>query len=175
MNHLKNNPKYIMKKILYLLLALFLPLFSKCSSDEKILNVGDKLQHDDYIYSVQKVMKTADFVGKKADGMFYVIMFKVQNDAKRTEHEWSRGVLYVVDENGKEYENKLDLQKEYSRINYEEYRESYKTAAGSSDSAVVVFELPNTVKQPYIKYRGDFLMGDLFSGNAFKNSKVKLF
>ncbi len=163
------------KRIIFSVMMAAVLLITSCSGDEKILNIGDKLQHDDFYYSVQKVMKSPDFVGKKADGMFYVVMFKVQNDAKRTEHEWNRKVLYVVDENGKEYENKLELQKEYSRINYEEYKENYKTAAGSSDSAVVVFELPNSVKQPYIKYRGDFLMGDLFSGNTFKNSKVKLF
>lgn len=163
-----------MKNIL-IVFGFMILLLQGCSREEKVLNIGDKLQHDDFFYSVQKVMKTPDFVGKKADGTYYVIMFKVQNDAKRTEHEWNRNVLYVVDENGREYENKAELQKEYSRINYEEYRESYKTAAGKSDSAVVVFELPNSVKQPYIKYRGEFLMGDLFSGNAFKNSKVKLF
>lgn len=164
-----------MKNTLFILMGFLILLSQGCSSEEKVLNVEDKLQHDDNFYSVQKVMKTPDFVGKKADGIFYVVMFKVQNDAKSTEYEWNRNVLYVVDENGKEYENKADLQKEYSRINYEEYREGYKTAAGSSDSAVVVFELPNSVKQPYIKYRGDFLMSDLFSGNALKNSKVKLF
>ncbi|HMT11580.1 MAG TPA: hypothetical protein PKA39_08155 [Ignavibacteria bacterium] len=164
-----------MKNTLFVTLGFLTLLIPGCSGQEKVLNVGDKLQHDDFFYSVQKVMKTGDFVGKKTDGIFYVVMFKVQNDAKRTEHDWNRNVLFVVDENGKEYENKADLQKEYSRINYEEYKESYKTAAGTSDSTVVVFELPKSVKQPYIKYRGDFLMGDLFSGNAFKNSKVKLF
>lgn len=164
-----------MKNILLVIFSFLILLIPGCSGEEKVLNVGDKLQHDDFFYSVQKVMKTPDFVGKKADGTFYVVMFKVQNDAKRTEHEWNRNVLFVVDENGKEYENNAELQKEYSRINYEEYRDSYKTPAGSSDSAVVVFELPNSVKQPFIKYRGDFLMGDLFTGNAFKNSKVKLF
>jgi len=163
------------KKIIFPVIVAAVLLISSCSGDEKILNIGDKLKHDDFYYSVQKVLKTPDFVGKKSEGTFYVVMFKVQNDAGSGEHEWSRSTLYVVDENGKEYENKLELQKEYSRINYEEYKENYKTAAGSSDSAVVVFELPNSVKQPYIKYRGDFLMGDLFSGNTFKNSKVKLF
>ncbi|MBL8017490.1 MAG: hypothetical protein JNK43_09485, partial [Ignavibacteria bacterium] len=104
-----------MKNIL-IVFGFMILLLQGCSREEKVLNIGDKLQHDDFFYSVQKVMKTPDFVGKKADGTYYVIMFKVQNDAKRTEHEWNRNVLYVVDENGREYENKAELQKEYSRI-----------------------------------------------------------
>lgn len=163
-----------MKNIL-IVFGFMILLLQGCSRDEKVLNIGDKLQHNDNYYSVQKVMKTPDFVGKKADGTYYVIMFKVQNENKSTDHEWNRNVLYIVDENGREYENKAELQKEYSRINYEEYRESYKTAAGKSDSAVVVFELPNSVKQPYVKYRGDSGIGGFFGGNAITNTKVKLF
>lgn len=164
------------KKIIFPVMVAAVLLITSCSGDEKILNIGDKLQHDDFYYSVQKVLKTPDFVGKKSEGTFYVVMFKVQNDAGSGDHEWNRSTLYVVDENGKEYENKIELQKEYSRINYEEYKENYKTVSGSSDSAVVVFEVPNSVKQPYIKYRGgNSGIGEIFSGNSIKNSKVKLF
>jgi hypothetical protein len=120
-------------------------------------------------------MKTPDFVTKKANGTFYVVMFKVQNDAKKVEHEWDNSVVYVVDENGKEYENNVELQKEFSRINYEQYKEKHVTAAGTSDSTVMVFDIPLNVKQPYVKFRGSFLMGDLFDGNQFKNSRIKLF
>ncbi|MEO8512498.1 MAG: hypothetical protein ABI543_02955 [Ignavibacteria bacterium] len=162
-------------KIVLFSYMLALIVFAQCSSKEKSLGVGDKVQHDDFFYSIQKVLKTPDFVGKKSNGTFYVIMFKVQNDAKRVEHGWDRNVVYVTDENGKEYENNTELEKEYCRINYESYKEKYVTKAGSSDSTVIVFEIPNDVKQPYVKYRGDFLMGDMFDGNQFKNSKVKLF
>lgn len=150
-------------------------LISACSSEPKTLNVGDKVQHDDFYYSIQKVMKTPDFVGKKSNGIFYVVMFKVQNDAKRVEHEWANNTAYAVDETGKEYETNTELMKEYSRINYEQYKEKHVTAAGISDSTVLVFDLPTNVKEPYIKFRGDLLMGDMFDGNQFKNSRVKLF
>lgn len=156
-------------------MAAALTLLAACSGTPKTLNVGDKLKHDDFFYSIQKVMKTPDFVGSKSRGTFYVVMFKVQNDAKRVEHPWDRNVVYMVDENGKEYENNIELEKEYSRINYEQFKDKFVTAAGTSDSTVLVFDIPNNVKEPYIKYRGDFLMGEMFDGNQFKNSKVKLF
>jgi hypothetical protein len=165
----------ISRTIFLTLIAAIILLVSSCSNEPKTVNIGDKVQHDDFFYSVQKVMKTPDFVGKKSSGTFYVVMFKVQNDAKRVEHPWDRNVVYLVDENGKEYESNIELEKEFSRINYEQFKDKYVTAAGSSDSTVLVFDIPNTVKEPYIKFRGDFLMGDMFDGNQFKNSRVKLF
>lgn len=162
-------------KIIFAFMVAAILLISSCSGDEKTLAVGDKVQHDDFFYSIQKVMKTHDFVTKKSEGIFYVVMFKVQNDAKKVEHEWTNNVVYVVDENGKEYENNSELQKEFSRINYEQYKDKHVTAAGTSDSTVMVFDIPLNVKQPYVKFRGGFLLGDLFDGNQFKNSRIKLF
>lgn len=150
-------------------------IFSSCSSEEKVIGIGDKLQHDDFRYSIEKTMKTKEFVTAKANGTFYVLMFKVQNDAKKVNHEWKRDVVYIVDENGNEYGNTPQLEKEYASINYEQFKESFVTKPGTSDSTVLVFDLPDNVKTAYVKYRGQFLMGDLFNGNAFKNTKVKLF
>lgn len=163
-------------KNLFILSILYISsvFVSSCSKDEQILKVGDKLQHDDFFYSVQKSLKTKEFVTAKANGDFYVLMFKVQNDAKRVDHNWKRDVVYVVDESGREYENLPQLEMEYANINYEKYRESFVTKPGTSDSTVLVFDLPENVKEVYVKYRGDFLMGDLFDGNKFKNTKVKL-
>ena len=40
---------------------------------------------------------------------------------------------------------------------------------------MLVFDVPREVKEPYLKVRGDFLMGDLFDGNQYKRTRVKLF
>lgn len=150
-------------------------IFSACSSNEKTLGVGDKVQHDDFFYSVEKVATSNTISNKVTGGMYYIVTFKVQNDAKRVDHEWNNNVAFVTDENGKIYENSNDLQKFLNSLNSFGYKDTYVTKAGTTESTTFIFDVPAGVKQPYLKFRGDFLMGDLFDGNQFKNSRIKLF
>ena len=142
---------------------------------KKTLGVGDKVQHDDFFYTVEKVSTSNTIGDKKATGMFYIVTFKVQNDAKKVDHEWKNDVAYVIDENGKVYENNTEMQKILNLMTSFGFKNSYITKAGTSETTQFIFDIPLTVKQPYLKYKGDFLMGDMFDGNQFKNSRIKLF
>ena len=161
-------------KIIFTFLFAFLLLLQACSGDEKTFGIKEKVRHNNFIYSVEEVMKTPEFVGTKANGTFYVIMFKVINEDKSLSHEWNNNSAYIEDENGREYGNVTELKKEFCRINYEKYTDNYVTAAGKTDSTVLVFELPAEVKQPFLKFRADFRIGDLFEGNSLANSRIKL-
>ncbi len=101
--------------------------------------------------------------------------FKTQNDAKRVEHEWKNNVAYITDEKGNVYENNNELQKLLNEHEPFGYKDTYVTKAGIVESTVMIFDVPNSVTEPYLKVRGEFLMGDMFDGNQFKNTKVKLF
>jgi hypothetical protein len=165
-----------MKTKIYLTIMMAaILLISSCSGDEKILGIGDKVQHDDFFYSIEKVI-TSNTIGEKmTGGVYYIVTFKVQNDAKRVQHDWKNDAAFVTDENGKVYENNIEIQKLLdSKIPFG-FKESYSTKAGTSETTQFIFDIPLTVKQPYLKFRGDFLMGDMFDGNQFKNSKIKLF
>ena len=160
------------KRILPLLLLV---LLSSCSGDEKVVELKQELQHDDYFYSVEGYYK-ADEIGKeKASGTFYVVTFKVTNRAKRVDHPWENSITYVVDENGKEYQNLPDKQQLLNKIISFNLKDKHVTKAGEQETTVFVFDIPNNVKQPFLKYNGDFLMGDMFDGNQFKHARIKLF
>lgn len=158
-----------------LIMSFLAVLISACSSDEKTIGLKESIQHDDFRYSVESFERTKMIVETKAGGMFYIVKFRVQNDAKRVDHEWKNDIAYVIDEKGKQYENNIGLQKQIEAVTPFGYKDKYVTHAGVSETTVLVFELPADVKEPYLKVRGDFLMGDLFDGNQFKNTKVKLF
>lgn len=164
-----------MKNKLRLIILSVLVIFAACSSEEKTIGLKDNIRHDDFVYQVDKVEKTTMIEGKKAGGMFYIITFKCRNEAKKVEHKWDNSIAYIIDENGKEYENITELQKLLNTAQPYGYLESYNTKAGASDSTVFVFDVPIEVKQPHLKVRGDFLMGDIFDRSQFKNTKVKLY
>ncbi len=76
---------------------------------------------------------------------------------------------------GKVYENNTEMQKILNSMTSFGFKDSYITKAGTSETTQFIFDIPLTVKKPYLKYRGDFLMGDMLDGNQFKNLRVKLF
>jgi hypothetical protein len=157
-------------------LIILVMLFSSCST-EKTIGIKQNIHHDDFEYSVQNVSKTEMIGPLKANGIFYIVTFRVENQAKRVEHQWDNSIAYLTDENGREYENSYELQKKlrFRGINPFNLQEKYNTQAGQTDSTMLVFEVPAEVKEVYLKVRGEFLMGDLFDGSQFKNTKIKLF
>lgn len=150
-------------------------IFISCSSDEKTIGLKQNIHHDDFEYSVQNVER-AEYIGSaKANGIYYIVTFQVQNDAKRVDHEWNNSIAYLIDGNGKEYENSYEQQKNLKQTKQFTLKEKYVTPSGSTETTILVFDLPKDAKETYLKVRGDFLMGDMFDGNQFKNTKIKLF
>ena len=161
-----------LKRIIPILLLI---LISSCSGDEKVVDMKQEVQHDDYFYSVEGYYKADEIAKEKASGTFYVVTFKVTNRAKRVDHPWENSIAYVVDEKGKEYHNLPEKQKLLNTIIPFNLKDRHITKAGETETTVFVFDIPNNVKQPYLKYNGEFLMGDMFDGNQFKHARIKLF
>ena len=162
------------------IIFLFLPaiLFWSCAG-ERTAALNEKIRHDDFLYSITDVTKGSliregsDIF--KAKGNFYIVRLKVTNEAKRVEHEWNNTAIYIVDANGKEYENDVEAQKVYYKSNMMGYKDEYVIPAGSSGETTFIFDLPVDIKEPYVKFRGEFLMGDLFDRGKFTKTKIKLF
>lgn len=156
-------------------------LLSSCKPDysKNIINVGDKIHHDDFEYSVSEYMVTR-FLKNGVDtiyarGMFYAVTFRVDNHAKRVNHEWDNSTAYILDERGTEYENDIEAQQFYEKYHSFGLKEKYTTAAGSSDSVILIFDLPFNVTKPGLKVRGEILMGDIFDGGRFRKMLIRLF
>ena len=153
----------------------FVLILLSCADNEKVIGLKENIHHDDFEYSVQKVEKTEWIENLKAKGMFYLVTFRLENRAKRVEHKWDNNTAYIIDENGNKFENMYEMQLNLKRTIDFGLKEHYITAAGQSEETILVFDIPNNVRNPYLKVSGDFFMGDLFDGNQFKNTKIKLF
>lgn len=156
-------------------------LLVSCNSNkmEYVIGVGERIHHDDFEYSVTDYIVTRFLKNGndtlKAKGMFYLATFKVENKAMRVNHNWNNSVAYIIDGKGNIYENQKDVQQYFEKINPFGLKETYNTMAGGSDSTILAFDLPFGVTKPYLRVRGEILMGDVFDKARFRKMIVKLF
>jgi hypothetical protein len=163
------------------LLVAGLVLITSCTSEKReyVIGIGEKIHHDDFEYSVSDII-ISRFLRNGSDtlharGMFYLVKFKVENNAKRVSHEWKNSIAYIVDERSGTFQNDPEIQKFYEKSKPFGLKEKYITPAGSSDSTYLAFDLPFSVTMPYLKVKGDILMGDVLDGALFRRVRIKLF
>lgn len=150
-------------------------IFSSCSSNEKVIGLGENIHHDDFEYSVQHLDRTGEIGNLRTRGTFLVVTFQVENRAMRVNHRWSNDIAYIVDAGGAKYENSTEAQKELDRVMPFGYKPEYVTPAGNTETAMLVFDVPTSLTQPFLKVRGYLLMGDVFDWNQYRRTRVKLF
>ena len=150
-------------------------IFSSCSLNEKMIDLGENIHHDDFEYSVQHVERAEEIGNLQTRGTFLIVTFQVENRAMRVSHHWSNDIAYIVDAGGTEYENSAAAQKEFDRIKPFGYKPEYVTPAGNTETTVLVFDVPKSLTEPYLKVRGYVLMGDVFDLNEYRRTRVKLF
>lgn len=170
------------KKLLNVMLALTIILASctkKSDEGEIIIGLNEGIRHDDFEYVITdyKIQKT---IGEgdgalTAKGNFYIVSFKVVNNAKRVKHEWDNSVAYLIDESGNTYNNDNTAQAALEKLTPFGLMQKYKTEHQTTQETKFIFDLPENVKQPYLMVRGATLMGDFLDGNRFERTKVKLF
>ena len=153
-------------------------IVASCSG-ERVIDVNQRIHHDDFEYTVTAYAVT-DTIGSGATrtgaaGKFYVVSFRVENRAKRAGHTWDNSIAYLVDEQGRSYDNLAEVQSLLTMGERFTSAPRHMTPAGETESKKLVFDIPVSVKQPYLKVRGELLIGDLFDGKAFEKTKVRLF
>jgi hypothetical protein len=169
----------MMMKIIYLI--FFSVLLTACNQDKReyIIGLNERIRHDDFEYSVSNYM-VSRFLRNgpdtlKAQGVFYLVTFRTDNLAMRVSHKWNNNIAYIVDEKGRTFENKPDVQQYFEKTNPFGLKENYITTAGRSDSTIIAFDLPFDVTKPCLKVKGEILMGDMFDGARFKRMRIKLY
>jgi hypothetical protein len=149
-------------------------------NESYIIGLKQNIHHDDFEYSVTAFQMSASlpgFSGQSAtvNENYYLVHFKVENRAMRVNHQWDNSIGYIVDENGKRYENNKEDQKLIDESLHFGWKEQYNTPSGSSDSTILVYKVPLTSTRPYFMVRGGILMGDVFDKARFRKMRVKLY
>jgi hypothetical protein len=160
---------------------LILLLLTSCNSNrtEYVIGVRQNIHHDDFEYSVSNYIVTRFLKNGNdtlfARGVFYLVNFKVENRAKRVNHEWNNSTAYLIDERGNIYDNISNVQQFFNKSYHFGLKEKYITPAGTSDSTFLAFDLPFDATRPFLKVRGEILMGDFFDRASFRRVRIKLY
>jgi len=155
--------------------ALGLALVSAACGAERVVGVGDRVRHDDFMYSVVGVDRAKEIGNRHAHGTFHIVTFRVENRAGRVSHEWGNDVAYVVDERGRQFENDGEVQRTLDARAPFGLSDHYVTRAEALQTTKLVFDVPDDAEAPCLKFRGYLLMGDVFDGNLYKRTRVRLF
>jgi hypothetical protein len=110
-----------------------------------------------------------------AKGMFYLIWFRVDNNALKVNHKWNNDIAYITDEKAGIFKNIPQAQEFIQNTRSFGLRDEYVTKPSSADSTVLAFDLPYNAIMPYLKVQGSILAGDIFDGALFRRVRVKLF
>lgn len=146
-----------------------------CFGPDAIIGLGQRIRHDDFDYSVTQVERTSDIGDRHTDGVFVIVTFRVENRAERVGHRWNNWIAYVLDDEGRVFENDQGAQRELLRTRPFIYAEEYVTPPGEADETSLVFELPASSGAAQLKVRGFLMMGDVFDGNRFRRTRVQLY
>jgi hypothetical protein len=159
-------------------IVLLMTLGSGCGRSDKVIGINENIHHDDFNYRVTALEKRksidSDSVHMIAGGIFYIVTFEVENDAKRVGHKWNNQIAYVISEKGDRYENNLAAQRLLNLKEPFEWHSAYNTGPGSTEQTRLVFDIPGNPSELYLKVNGETLMGDVFDLNGFKRIKIKL-
>ena len=164
-----------MGKRLLRIVLMWAAFLSGCAGQDKVIDPGARIHHDDFEYSVQHVDRRDRIGDRQAGGTFYVVSFQVENRAGRVDHRWSSDIAFIVDGNGRRYEHDDAAQRALEKVKPSGYKDRYVTPAEATETTMLVFDLPKDVNEPYLKVRGEFLMGDLFDANQYRRTRVRLF
>jgi len=161
-------------------LAIIL-LINACTTrnNGNMLGINDRIHHDDFEYvvtdfSVSKKI-TGDHDSLSAQGNFYIVSFRVENHALGTNHRWDNSTAYVIDDEKNIYENRVEAQQLVNSVTLFGWKEEYVTRSQSTDTVILVFDLPESASHPCLMVRGETMMGGLLNGNKFRKAKIQLY
>lgn len=146
-----------------------------CRDDDPILEVGESIRHDDFRYTVLAARLIHRIGARQARGQYLVVHFEVANRAGRVSHAWSNGIAYLVDARGRRYENDVTMQQALDEQVSFGWAPAYLTPAETSDSTMLVFDVPPEAQKPLdLMVRGELLLGDVLDGVRFRRTRVRL-
>jgi hypothetical protein len=171
-----------MKTAYYIVSALaIILLINGCSTRNKgtVLGINDRIHHDDFEYVVTNYIVSKKIIGDhdsiSAQGNFYIVSFRVENHALRVNHRWDNSIAYVIDDEKNIFENMADAQRLINSVTPFGWKEEYITPSQSTDTVLLVFDLPESAGHPCLMVRGETLMGDILNGNKFRKAKIQLY
>jgi hypothetical protein len=161
--------------VVLVVIALAIAGLYTFSTPQRYVALGTPIQQDDFIYVVTAVGRTPLISNRvasaKANGVFYIVTIRVDNDAKRVSFKWDERIPHIVDAQGGRYDKSPDGQAALDAA----AKPRYTIPAGQSGSFQAVFDVPADIQKPVLALDNGILMGDLFNLIAYRRIGVTLY
>ena len=145
------------------------------STPQRFVVLGTPIQQDDFVYVVTAVGRTPQISNRlataKANGIFYIVTIRVDNQARRVAFKWDERIPHIVDAQGTRYDKSHDGQAALDAAT----KPRYTIPAGQSATFQAVFDVPADIERPVLAFDNGILMGDLFNLIAYRRIGVNLY
>jgi hypothetical protein len=138
-----------------------------------VVALGQPIRQDDFQYTVVGVTRSSA-LGTAADrtvanGVYYIVMIRVENDARGVAYRWDPSEVRVIDAAGRAYDYSATAQRALDANNPPPTVEHGTTALFR-----VVFDLPRGVADPQLAFSNGILMGDVFDAASYAKARIPL-
>lgn len=157
------------------LISIFVALAYTVATPRHFVAMGTPIRQDDFVYVVTGVGRTPEISNHaataRANGVFYIVTIRVDNDAKRVSFRWDERIPHIVDAQGHRYDKSTDGQAALNAAT----NPNYSIPAGQSASFQAVFDVPADIDKPAVALDNGILMGDIFNFAAYRRIGVTLY
>jgi Domain of unknown function (DUF4352) len=145
------------------------------STPQHFVALGTPIQQDDFVYVVTAIGRTPEISNTaataKANGIFYIVTIRVDNQARRVAFKWDERIPHIVDALGTRYDKSREGQAALDAAT----KPRYTIPAGQSATFQAVFDVPTDIEKPVLAFDNGILMGDLFNLIAYRRIGVNLY
>lgn len=145
------------------------------STPRHIVGLDTPIHQDDFVYTVTGVGRTPTIsngaASATANGEFYIVAIRVDNDAKRIGFVWDERIPHIVDAQGQRW----DVSPQGQTALDAAVKPRFSIPAGDSSTFQAVFDVPTTIQRPALVFDNGILMGDVFNLVAYRRIGVQLY
>ena len=145
------------------------------STPNRFVTLGTPIHQDDFVYTVTGVGRTPKISNSAsratAQGEFYIVSIRVDNDAKRVGFVWDERIPHIVDRQGQRYDKSPAGQAALDAS----LKPRFSIAPGDSSTFQAVFDVPSNIEKPALVFDNGILMGDVFNFVAYRRIGVELY
>lgn len=133
------------------------------------------IHQDDFVYTVTAIGRTHVISNRAAsataNGEFYIVAVRVDNNARRVSFVWDERIPQIVDAQGNRWNHSPQGQAALDAA----IEPSFSIPAGESRTFQAVFDVPLTIEKPALVFDNGILMGDVFNLVAYRRIGVQLY
>jgi hypothetical protein len=161
--------------VVVMLIAGALIIFNPASvRGAERLNYGQDIQIDDFAFAALSSERAAQIGDQTAQGIFYIVPFKVINRAKVVPFRFAPDIARLVDNAGVEHTPSPQARAAWFAAQRQEDTCSQELAAGTECTTVLVFDVPRDTNAPVLKIKfGEGLL-EVADALAYGNRVIQL-